>query len=70
MAKLDTAVPASSRPHLVKSVRVQKDPAELDNLSRVLRNVYAMLVTGGGNVDDHVSIDFQGWALLCCHDCN
>lgn len=46
--------------HLVKSLCVHQDPADLDNLGRVLGDIYAVLVAGGSDVDDHIAVNVQG----------
>ena len=56
--------------HLVKSIGIDKNPSQLDNLCGVLGHIDPVLVAGRGDVDDHVPVDFEGRALLCrhCHD--
>lgn len=48
-------------------VGIEQDPAELDDLGRVFRNIYPMLVTGGSYMDDDVSVQsirFLGGLVL------
>ncbi len=56
--------------HLVKSIGIDKNPSQLDNLGGVLGDIDSVLVAGGGDVDDHVPVNFEGRALLSrhCHD--
>jgi hypothetical protein len=42
--------------HLVAGLRIQENPAKLNHLRRIFRHVYSMLVTGGRDVDDDVSV--------------
>ena len=55
--------------HLIQCIGIQQYPAQLNDLSRVLGHVDAVLVTGSGDVDDNVSVDLEGRALLCGHVC-
>lgn len=59
----------ASGAHLLEGIRIEQNPAKLDDLRRVLGHVYTMLVTGGRDVDHDVTIDGEGrdW-LLRRHD--
>lgn len=54
--------------HLIHGVGVEKNPTKLDELGRVLCNVDTMFVTGSGNVDHDVSVDFERGSLGGSHD--
>lgn len=53
--------------HLLECVGIKQNPAKLNNLSRILCDIDTMLITGGGNVDDDVSIRAELGALLGRH---
>ena len=53
--------------YLFEVVGVEKDPAKLDELGRVLGNVDAMLIAGSCDVDDHVPVDLERGSLLGGH---
>lgn len=55
--------------HLIQCIGIQQYPTQLNDLSRVLGHVDAVLVTGSGDVDDNVSVDLEGRALLRGHVC-
>ncbi len=55
--------------HLVESVRIQQDPAKLNNLGGVLGHIDAVFIASGGDVDDDVAVDLEGGALLSSHGC-
>lgn len=46
---------------------VEKNPAKLDQLGRVLGDVDAMLIAGGRNVDHDVSVQLERGALGGSH---
>lgn len=56
--------------HFLKAIGIEKNPAELYDFGRILGNVDAMLVTGGCDVDDHVSVGLERGGLLRCHGRN
>lgn len=63
--RLDSARGANA--HLFQRLCVKQDPAQLNNLGRVLRDIDAVLVTGGRNVDDHVAVDVERRGLQSGH---
>lgn len=52
--------------HLVKvdAVGVEQDPAELDDLGRVLGDIDTVLVASGGDVDHDISVGSERGGLL------
>lgn len=57
----------SEETHLLEGVGVEENPAELNHLCRILGHINAVLVAGGGNMDDDVSIHAELRALLRRH---
>lgn len=45
--------------HLLQRLGVEKNPAELNNLGRVLCDVDSMLIAGGCDVDHDIAIDVE-----------
>jgi len=46
--------------HLFQAVCVHQNPAQLDDLGGIARNINAMLVTRCGYMYHHIPIDFEG----------
>ncbi|KAH0551083.1 hypothetical protein GP486_007568 [Trichoglossum hirsutum] len=53
--------------YLLKILRIQKNPAELDHLRRVLRDIHPMLIARCGNMDDNVAIQVRLMAQAARH---
>ena len=53
--------------HLLEALCVKQNPAQFDNLSRILCDVDAMLVAGGSYVDHHEAVEIEGESRLGCH---
>lgn len=45
-----------SRSYLVATLAVKQYPAQFNDFRRVLGHIYAMFVTGRGDMDDHISV--------------
>lgn len=50
-------VKESTSAYLLAVLGIQENPSELNDLGRVLGNVYAVLIAGGCNVDDDISVE-------------
>ena len=59
--------PPGREAHLFEGVCIQEDPAKLNDLGRVLCNIYAMLIAGRSHVHDHIAVDAELRALLRRH---
>lgn len=47
-----------SRPtYLITALCIKQDPSKLDNLGRILGHVDAVLITGGGDVDNDIAVE-------------
>lgn len=46
--------------HLFAGLGIEQNPAKLNDLCRVFCDVYAVLVAGGGYVDDEVAVQVRG----------
>lgn len=59
------------RRYLVTALGVEQDPSQLDDFGRVLGDIDPMLVTGGGDVNDDISIEVRLLSLVVgrCHLC-
>lgn len=57
-------VPAT---YLLAILRIQQQPANLDDLGRVLCHVYTMLITSRGHMNDQVAVDVGLWCLTGGH---
>lgn len=49
--------------YLVAGFCIEENPAEFYDLCRVFCNIYSMLIAGGSNVNDDVSIEIALLAL-------
>ncbi len=71
--------PRKEKTHLLQSLGIHQNPANLNDLGRVLCHIDSVLVACRGYVDDHVPVNVVGdrrrGGLLCrlrlarCHDC-
>jgi hypothetical protein len=43
--------------YLFTRLGVEQDPSKLDNLSRILCNIYAMFIACGSHMDDHIAVN-------------
>jgi len=53
--------------YLFTSLAVKQDPSQFDHFRGVFRNINAMFITGGRNVNDHVTIEFRRGRSVCGH---
>ncbi len=54
-------------PYLVTSLAVEQDPTQFDDFCRVFCDIHTMLVAGGRNMDDDISVEFGDWCSRGCH---
>ena len=52
---------------LFRTLRIEQNPAELNDFSRVLGDKNAVLVTGSSDVDDHIAVQVGFWTRVVCH---
>lgn len=57
-------LPGVENPHLLKRVGVEQNPAKLDDLGRILRDVDTVLITGRCNVHHDIAINVERRLLL------
>lgn len=60
--------PSTVLAHLFQSGGIEKNPTNLDNLSRIPGHIYAVFIAGCSNMNNHVSVDLERRALLSRHD--
>lgn len=53
--------------YLVTILAVKEYPTQLNDLRRILCHIYAMLVAGCGNMDDHISIQLRDGHAVAGH---
>lgn len=47
------------KPHFLAGFCIEQNPAELNDFGRVFCDIYTVLVTGGGYVNDHIAVEVR-----------
>jgi len=58
---------AGAGTHLFAAFGIEQDPTQLNHLGRVFCDIDAVLVAGGGYVDDQIAVQVRGLGALRGH---